>query len=414
MKKNQIYLHIHRWLMVGILAPALALGVEPDAIAKPQPVLKKMSSATIAHIKREKDLLMDGLKAAGRRFSGKTLTPEEKQAFNSVAKRALILIGLIAAGITGTILYTKYKEKKNEEWKGQKEHKKWLMNVHSPKYKEQRKLYKDDKEMDEYFTTWQQNLDQFSGKILTREQAKKNYKKDTERKNHLLLAAQQKNSELVKQLLENGVDPNFMNHDGIIPLLEMIDDYGDLGIAKLLLENGANPNFAETNNFDFPLHLGFREDIKTLLLQHGADPNIPNIQGKTPLHLAHLFEIKLLLQYGAKPNIQDYKGNTPLMRATMNLSARSVEALLRGGADISIKNNDGKTVLDVQKELAEIAPETAQQVREVFLKFIQAKTAKPGLRQRDPETQRRALPKEIAEMLLEYVVAPEPRKRSEK
>ncbi len=205
-----------------------------------------------------------------------------------------------------------------------------------------------------------------------------------------------------------------MNHDGIIPLLEMIDDYGDLGIAKLLLENGANPNFAETNNFDFPLHLGFREDIKTLLLQHGADPNIPNIQGKTPLHLAHLFEIKLLLQYGAKPNIQDYKGNTPLMRATMNLSARSVEALLRGGADISIKNNDGKTVLDVQKELAEIAPETAQQVREVFLKFIQAKTAKPGLRQRDPETQRRALPKEIAEMLLEYVVAPEPRKRSEK
>ena len=54
-----------------------------------------------------------------------------------------------------------------------------------------------------------------------------------------------------------------------------------------------------------------------LLLQHGADLNIPNNKGKTPLHEAieenDKFDnypiVKLLLERGAKPNNKDDNGN---------------------------------------------------------------------------------------------------------
>jgi ankyrin repeat protein len=54
-----------------------------------------------------------------------------------------------------------------------------------------------------------------------------------------------------------------------------------------------------------------------LLLEHGADPNIKNKDGITPLHWAvfksgvHVEVVKLLLEHGADPNIQNKKGRTP-------------------------------------------------------------------------------------------------------
>ena len=56
--------------------------------------------------------------------------------------------------------------------------------------------------------------------------------------------------------------------------------------------------------------------IVLLLLQHGANPNIKNIDGLTSLHNAvyerHIDVVKLLLKYGANPAIKDGIGRTPL------------------------------------------------------------------------------------------------------
>jgi len=47
-----------------------------------------------------------------------------------------------------------------------------------------------------------------------------------------------------------------------------------------------------------------------------------------------------LLQHGAEINVQDEQGRTPIMRATYAHQAETVEALIRAGADINIRDNN--------------------------------------------------------------------------
>lgn len=100
------------------------------------------------------------------------------------------------------------------------------------------------------------------------------------------------------------------------------------------------------------LHLavsnGF-EDIVSLLLKCGADINIKNIAGATPLHEAayHCFKkmAKLLLDSGANVNAQDKFDNTPIYFVATNCSIEMVELLLDYCADKNLKNNNGETDL---------------------------------------------------------------------
>jgi ankyrin repeat protein len=52
------------------------------------------------------------------------------------------------------------------------------------------------------------------------------------------------------------------------------------------------------------------------LLEHGADPNVQDKDGWTPLHRAvikcHVDVARVLLDYGADPTIRDNEGRTPL------------------------------------------------------------------------------------------------------
>ena len=55
---------------------------------------------------------------------------------------------------------------------------------------------------------------------------------------------------------------------------------------------------------------------------------------------------KLLLKFGADPNIVDEDGRSPLMMATNLGSTKMVEILIKAGAHINQqKTNDGNTAL---------------------------------------------------------------------
>lgn len=106
-----------------------------------------------------------------------------------------------------------------------------------------------------------------------------------------------------------------------------------------------------------------KKKLIMLLLAHGANINIQNTDGKTPLSSAvinledgksDVEIIKLLLDHGADVNIQDYKGHTALYLAIIFyqlLPTRNfldtIKLLLDHGADRTIKDKKGETAIDI-------------------------------------------------------------------
>jgi ankyrin repeat protein len=56
-------------------------------------------------------------------------------------------------------------------------------------------------------------------------------------------------------------------------------------------------------------------------------------------------------------NAKDGRGNTPLHLTAQNIKLQAAKFLVSAGADVHAKNNDGKTSLEVAKQLAEVAEE---------------------------------------------------------
>ena len=70
----------------------------------------------------------------------------------------------------------------------------------------------------------------------------------------------------------------------------------------------------------------------------GADSNLANKGGCTPLHLAAISNnediVKLLINKGANPNVADMNGKTPIHFTEINGQKDVVKMLLDAGADM--------------------------------------------------------------------------------
>ena len=86
------------------------------------------------------------------------------------------------------------------------------------------------------------------------------------------------------------------------------------------------------------------------LLQRGADIQLADDEGYTPLHAAvdskYRECITILLENGADVNAKDCWGNVPLNR-TEPADIDVIELLLKNGADCTVKNNYGSAPIDV-------------------------------------------------------------------
>ena len=94
------------------------------------------------------------------------------------------------------------------------------------------------------------------------------------------------------------------------------------------------------------------------MLEKGANPNVQNKEGNTPLHIATqkaLTEtIQNLLEKGANPNVQNNEGNTPLHIATQKALTETIKNLLEKGANKTIENNDGKRAFQLTEQNSKV------------------------------------------------------------
>jgi ankyrin repeat protein len=220
----------------------------------------------------------------------------------------------------------------------------------------------------------------------------------------LLMSLLNNNLDVARLLMSNGANVNADDFWGRTPLwaaveyrnLDMNNNDQDsptdngvdrapiLVMIKALIDAGANVNSRTRELFpvrrwlyslndvswvDFTgqtpfLRAALSADTATmrLLIEHGADPNLPTLAGTTPLMAAagvnwvvaqtytesvpaRLEAVKLCLELGADVNATNSMGLTALLGAANRGSNDIIELLVQRGARLDIKDKEGRTPL---------------------------------------------------------------------
>lgn len=180
----------------------------------------------------------------------------------------------------------------------------------------------------------------------------------------ILFALYHGREEFARKFVRSGVAPGFFEAAAL----------GDLGRVSELL--AADPGLASQHTPDGFGALGlaafFGHERVVALLARWCDPNTPSANGMrvTPLHSATATLrpeaavpiARALLAQGADPNLQQQGGFTPLHAAASVGNTELARLLLANGADRAVRNEAGHTAADLATEkghqdlAAELAP----------------------------------------------------------
>lgn len=136
--------------------------------------------------------------------------------------------------------------------------------------------------------------------------------------------------------------------------LEAVKDREGTKATDMLTKNGSQVvNTRDLSSGDTGLHIVVaRSDALwiSFLLQRGADPNIRNKKGVTPLQIAAALGftegVEALIKGGANINVADQTGETPLITAVHARNVALVRLLLEKGGDPDRSDNSGRSARD--------------------------------------------------------------------
>lgn len=184
----------------------------------------------------------------------------------------------------------------------------------------------------------------------------------------LMWAAAEGHAEVTQMLLDHAADFKAVSKAGFTALVFAAVKNDDKSV-KSLLAAGADPNYTVPDGTKvLSVAAAYKSASAAIaLVDGGADPNVADRAGNTPLHLAaqagSLELVKKLLAKGANPNARTAKiaaggrggggggffrpvgEQTPLLLAAKANHEDVMRALVAGGADVSLKAQDGSTLL---------------------------------------------------------------------
>ena len=153
------------------------------------------------------------------------------------------------------------------------------------------------------------------------------------------------NLEEVKRQLAWGVNVNSESLRMHNTALHMSAYKGHVEIVKYLLEKGANPNVRQESGVT-PLAfaaIGGHTEVMEILIAHGANPNLSVVM-ELAARGGHVEAVKILLEHGADINVKVTDGGTALTVAVSRQHVELVKFLLSKGADVNARVY-GKTLL---------------------------------------------------------------------
>jgi serine/threonine protein kinase len=199
----------------------------------------------------------------------------------------------------------------------------------------------------------------------------------------LFIAVRKRKVGIVQKLLQLGANTKIENEKGnnLVHALawnestsgisdleqraKVLNDQPSIDILKMLIDAGVDLNKAN-NNGDRPLHNAIRSYNNFMvekLLNRGVDIHTPNTEGRTLLMMAidkaNMWSIDTLLNKGAKVNSQDANGLTPITiliqsneweslsktNKQPNIKLKAAHRLFEMGADPNLRDKKGSSSL---------------------------------------------------------------------
>lgn len=157
--------------------------------------------------------------------------------------------------------------------------------------------------------------------------------------------------EAAQLLLDHGADPNMVDYNNRPPLF----DVNDPALAIFLVDHGADAKFQDKDGLTaMYIWVDFPEVVQRLLAE-GANPNIQLVtgsmiikRGNTALHkVGNLESAQLLVQHGADATIRNIERATPVHTTT-----GEIQRYLK-----SVYEQQSQLSADVQKKSSEPIPD---------------------------------------------------------